>query len=103
VLKLIGVFAEHLQPELAQARLARVRAVPLDGIRIGWAGSGRPGEPHYFRIQGADFLIEFDNSGGNHIHSVWRDFDGDFGRDVLGEHYRKAEGSGHRHRPPTSP
>lgn len=97
VLKLIGAFADHLQPELAQARLARVRAAPLEAIRVGWAGSTQPRQPHYFRIQGANFLIEFDNSGGNHIHSVWRDFDGDFGRDVLREHYRRAEGSGHRH------
>lgn len=96
-LKLIAAFADHLQPELAQARLARVRAAPLASIRIGWAGSTQPGRPHYFRIQGASFLIEFDNSGGNHIHAVWRDFDGDFGRDVLGEHYRRAAGSGHVH------
>jgi hypothetical protein len=95
-LKLIGAFAEHLQPELAQARLARVRAGSLGTIRVGWAGSTQPREPHYFRIQGANFLIEFDNSGGNHVHSVWRDFDGDFGRDVLREHYRGAAGT-HRH------
>jgi hypothetical protein len=25
---------------------------------------------------------------GNHIHSVWRDFDGDFGRDILREHLK---------------
>lgn len=103
LLKLVAAFADHLQPELALARLARVRAAPLDGIRMGWAGSTQPGQPHYFRIQGASFLIEFDNSGGNHIHSVWRDFDADFGRDVLGEHYRQAEGSAHRHRAATSP
>ena len=96
-LKLIGAFADHLRPELAQARLARVRAAPLDTLRIGWAGSTQPGRPHYFRIQGANFLIEYDNSGGNHVHSVWRDLDGDFGRDVLREHYRRAEGSPHRH------
>ncbi|MGM9485526.1 DUF3500 domain-containing protein [Roseateles sp. NT4] len=90
VLKLIAAFADHLQPDLAQARLERVRRAPLDGIRMGWAGSTQPGQPFYFRIQGAAFLIEFDNSGGNHVHSVWRDFDGDFGRDVLAEHYRKA-------------
>lgn len=94
-LKLIAAFADHLQPDLSQARLARVRAAPLDAIRIGWAGSLKPGEPHYFRIQGASFLIEFDNSGGNHIHSVWRDFDGDFGRDVLREHYRRAADGEH--------
>ncbi len=92
VLKLIGAFADHQQPELAQGRLARVRAGSLETIRVGWAGSTQPREPHYFRIQGANFLIEFDNSGGNHVHSVWRDFDGDFGRDVLREHYRGAEG-----------
>ena len=44
-----------------------------------------------------NFLTEFDNSGGNHIHSVWRDFEGDFGRDVLRDHYRGAEGTAHRH------
>jgi len=92
VLKMIGAFADHLQPSLAQGRLARVRAGSLETIRVGWAGSTQPREPHYFRIQGANFLIEFDNSGGNHVHSVWRDFDGDFGRDVLREHYRAAEG-----------
>ena len=97
VLKLIGAFADHLQPDLTEARLMRVRAAPLESIRVGWAGSDQPRQPHYFRIQGANFLIEFDNSGGNHIHSVWRDFDGDFGRDVLREHYRGAEGTTHRH------
>jgi hypothetical protein len=96
VLKLIGAFADHLQPTLAQARLARVRAHSLETIRVGWAGSTQPREPHYFRIQGASFLIEFDNSGGNHVHSVWRDFDGDFGRDALHEHYRGTDG-GRRH------
>lgn len=90
LLKLMAAFADHLQPELAQARLARLRASSLDGIRMGWAGSTEPGRPFYFRIQGPGFLIEFDNSGGNHVHSVWRDFDGDFGRDVLADHYRRA-------------
>ena len=39
--------------------------------------------------EGSKFLIEFDNTQNqaNHIHSVWRDFDGDFGVDVLAEHY----------------
>jgi hypothetical protein len=96
LLSLISAFAEHLKPELAQARLARVRAGGLGSLRFGWAGAVEPGEPYYFRIQGAGFLIEFDNSGGNHIHSVWRDLAGDWGRDVLGEHYRQA-GPDHRH------
>ena len=45
--------------------------------------------PHYYRIQGKSFLIEYDNSqnNANHIHVVWREFKGDFGRDMIGEHY----------------
>jgi Protein of unknown function (DUF3500) len=100
LLKLIGAFADHLQPELADARLARVRAGALESIRFGWAGSTARGEPFYFRIQGATFLIEFDNSGGNHVHSVWRDYAGDWGRDVLAEHYRRAQDDGQPHRKP---
>lgn len=96
LLRLVAAFAEHLRPELAEARLARVREGDLATLRFGWAGSAKPGEPHYFRIQGANALIELDNSGGNHIHAVWRDFAGDWGRDVLREHYRRT-GLPHRH------
>jgi hypothetical protein len=91
LLSLVSVFAEHLRPELTQARLARVRANDgLQTLRFGWAGAVEPGQPFYFRVQGAAFIIEFDNSGGNHVHSVWRDVDGDWARDVLAEHYRDA-------------
>jgi hypothetical protein len=101
LLRLVTAFAEHLRPQLVEARLARVRAGGLPGIRFGWAGSLERGRPHYFRIQGAGFLIEFDNSGGNHIHSVWRDFDGDWGQDVLAEHYRRSRAApGHVHGAP---
>ena len=49
----------------------------------------------YYRIQGPTFLIEFDNSGGNHVHSVWRDLTNDWGEDVLAAHYADAHvGSG---------
>jgi len=38
----------------------------------------------------ADFLIELDDTqdDANHIHSVWRDFTGDFGGDLLDQHYQ---------------
>lgn len=53
-----------------------------------WAGEFEKGAPHYFRIQTPQFLIEYANTqnDANHAHLVWRDFDGDFGRDVLREH-----------------
>jgi hypothetical protein len=58
-------------------------------IWFAWAGGIDRGQPHYYRLQSSTFLIEYDDTqnGANHIHSVWRDFDGDFGRDLLKDHY----------------
>ena len=92
--KLIEVYAGSFEPGLAQARLARAKKDGIEAIRFGWAGSTARGKPHYYRVQGPLFLIEYDASqnDGNHIHTVWRDFSNDFGRDLLREHY-----AAHRH------
>ena len=57
-----------------------------------WAGGEEPGQGHYYRIQSPSFLVEFDDTQdhANHIHSVWRDLDGDFGLDLLKEHYQSS-------------
>ena len=92
--QLIALIEEHAGAHvapLAQERLARLRAAGLDAIRFAWMGARERSEAgHYYRIQGPTFLIEFDNTQNraNHIHQVWRDFKGDFGRDLLAEHYR---------------
>ena len=59
------------------------------GMHFAWAGGFEPGEGHYYRIQTPDFLFEYDNTqnGANHIHAVWRQFEGDFGADLLRRHY----------------
>jgi hypothetical protein len=66
------------------------RAIDIPSLKFVWMGSSEFGEPHYFRLQGGDFVFEFDNvqNNGNHVHSVWRDMGSDFGTDVLAEHYR---------------
>jgi hypothetical protein len=88
--KLLDVYLSRVSPELAQARLDQVKKAGMDTITFGWAGVADVGGPHYYRVQGPTFLIEYDNTqnNNNHIHSVWRDFAGDFGRDVLREHYK---------------
>ena len=70
---------------MARDAFARIERAGLARPPFGWAGSTRPGVPHYYRLQGPTFLLEFDNSrdSGTHIHSVWRDFDHDFGRHLL--------------------
>jgi len=75
-------------------------------VRFGWAGGTRVGEGHYYRIQGPTFVIEYDNTqnGANHVHSVWRDLDADFGGDLLRRHYAESpHHAGERPREPDSP
>ena len=83
--EIVETYLASLPDDLADA--ARPRAMPdgVAGIRFGWAGSFEPRQPQYYRLQGETFLLEFDNSrnSGTHIHSVWRDFDQDFGRHLL--------------------
>jgi hypothetical protein len=92
LVRLIDEYLSRMADELAASRRARIEASDLSRIGFAWAGSLEAGKPHYYRVQGPTFLIEYDNTqnNANHIHSVWRDFDGDFGRDLLREHYRDA-------------
>jgi hypothetical protein len=92
LMALLRVYIDRMRPELARAEIEKITAAGLDGIHFAWAGSSEAGAPHYYRIQGPTFLVELDNTqnNANHVHSVWRDFDGDFGADVLAEHYAAA-------------
>lgn len=88
--KLIDVYTGFMAADIAADRTARFKKAGVEKIGFAWAGSTEKGAKHYYRIQGPTFLIEYDNTqnDGNHIHSVWRDFDGDFGRDLLREHVK---------------
>jgi hypothetical protein len=88
LMKLIAVYTSQMSEDLASERMTQVKKGGIEKIGFAWAGPIEPGEKHYYRVQGPTFLIEFDNTqnNGNHIHSVWRDFAGDFGRDLLREH-----------------
>jgi hypothetical protein len=91
LLSLIQEYASAQPAAVAEARLARVKA-GLGGVKFAWMGGLEKREGHYYRIQGSTFLIEYDNTqnGANHIHCVWREFKGDWGKDLLAEHYRTA-------------
>lgn len=92
LMQLIEVYTGVMHPDLAADRLARLRSAGVEHIAFAWAGGVERGAKHYYRVQGPTFLIEFDNTqnDGNHVHSVWRDFRGDFGRDLLRDHLRNA-------------
>ena len=58
-------------------------------MQFAWAGGLKPGDPHYYRLTGPTFIVEYDNTqnNANHIHTVWRDLQNDFGEDILKKHY----------------
>jgi hypothetical protein len=88
LMALIETYTSNMEADIAAERIAKIKAAGLDKIRFAWLGERAIGKKHYYSVQGPTFLIEFDNTqnDGNHIHSVWRDFNGDFGRDILREH-----------------
>jgi hypothetical protein len=91
LLQLIDAYTSVVADDLAAERMAKLKAAGLEKITFAWAGPTEKGAKHYYRVQGPTFLIEYDNTqnDGNHIHAVWRDFQGDFGRDLLREHLRQ--------------
>jgi Protein of unknown function (DUF3500) len=85
VLEIVRTYLANHPAAMSRERLARIERAGIARTWFGWAGSTRPGVPQYYRLQGPTFLLEFDNSrnSGTHIHSVWRDFERDFGRHLF--------------------
>ncbi|MBX3734197.1 MAG: DUF3500 domain-containing protein [Verrucomicrobiae bacterium] len=92
--RILAEYVGRLRGELAAADLGKIRKAGLGSIVFAWAGGLEPGQGHYYRVHGPTFLLEYDNTqnDANHVHAVWREFQGDFGRDILAEHYRTGHG-----------
>jgi hypothetical protein len=92
VWNLVKAYVQRARGEIAGADLMKINAAGRDNIHFAWAGGTERGQGHYYRIQGPSFLIEYDNTqnNANHIHCVYRDFNEDFGEDLLQKHYQEA-------------
>jgi hypothetical protein len=58
-------------------------------MHFAWAGPGEVGAPHYYRLQSPALVVEYDNTqnGANHVHTVARHPENDFGLASLGLHH----------------
>lgn len=92
---LLSTYVGRINDDLADDEMAKVNSA-FDDLHFLWAGGTEVGVPHYYRVQGDDFMAEYDNAQrqGNHVHTVWRDLSNDFGGDPLAQHYTEA---GHPH------
>lgn len=97
--KLLHVYSDRMTESAAREQLDRIERAGFDKLHFGWAGSIEPGKPHYYRVHGPTVLIEYDNTqnNANHIHSVWRDLERDFGGDLLRAHYQAHQSDDHGH------
>lgn len=82
---LVRYYLDRLHSDLADDEFD---ALDLERLHFAWEGSAKRGEGHYYRIQGPELLIEYDNTANdaNHAHSVWRRRSGDFGDDLIAAH-----------------
>jgi hypothetical protein len=84
--KLLAAYSGHLADDIASAQMKEIDDIGIERVYFAWLGALQPGVGHAYRVQGPTFLLELvnfqsDPSGNpaNHIHSVWRSLDGDFG------------------------
>ena len=91
LLAVVKAYVERNRPELAKEDLRKIEQSGIEKLYFAWAGGIEKGEGHYYRVQGPTFLLEYDNTqnNANHIHAVYRDFENDFGEDLLRKHYRE--------------
>lgn len=89
---LIEEYLKNLEKEYANLIMGKIEASGIDNIYFAWMGSQEKNNPHYYIVNGPDFIIEYDNVGGigsegNHIHAIFREKNNDFGIDILKNHY----------------
>jgi len=89
LMDLINVYIKRYNLPFANTYLKKIMSIGFENTKFSWAGSTEISEGHYYTIKHDLFLIEYDNvqNGANHIHSVLRDFEGDYGEDILRNHY----------------
>jgi len=79
--ELLSEYLKNLPADIEAERRAKISAAGLDKIYFAWYGLSELSEPHHYRIQGPSFVVEYNNTqnNANHVHSMWRNLEGDFG------------------------
>ena len=80
-------WAKWLRVDLAEAEIKRMEQ-GLGQMRFAWMGDTGEDDPHYWRIVGPHFAIEYvaPERDPDHVHAIWRDLENDFGGDLLRKH-----------------
>ncbi len=92
LMKLVKEYILRMPEDVADERMNLIEKEGKKYIHFAWAGFKEPGKPHYYRLHGPSFFVEYDNTqnNANHIHTVWRDIQNDWGEDLLKQHYERS-------------
>jgi len=86
---LLAVLCATAAPGVVSTAAAQARSTDATKWEVPRTPDGHPD------LQGnwTNVPLEYDNvqGGANHVHSVWRDPENDFGDDLLRGHYEEAE------------
>ncbi len=89
--ELITVYLMNYSQEIADRLIKSIEVAGFGQFYFAWAGALQWGKGHYYRVQGDDLWIEYDNTqnNANHVHTVVRSLSNDFGEDLLKNHYEE--------------
>ena len=97
LIQVVHEYIDRLPDEVAAIERRKLREGSVNDIHFAWAGGEERRMPHYYRVHGPFFFVEYDNTqnNANHIHSVWRHIEDDFGVDLIRLHYNKSDHHDH--------
>jgi hypothetical protein len=95
LLALVDEYVRNADFDAAERHLDAIQQAGLDQLHLSWRGSTNDvRSPFYYRIHGPRLIIEFAVQESNHVHTIMRDPQNDYGMDWLGLHYEEHAWSG---------
>jgi hypothetical protein len=78
--ELLGEYLSVMPAQVVRDRMKAIEKAGMADIRMGWWGDADVNKRHHYVIQGATFIIEYNNTqnDANHVHSIFRSLEGDF-------------------------
>ena len=95
LLALVDEYVRNADFAAAERHLDAIQRAGLDQLHFSWRGPTNDfRSPFYYRLHGPRLIIEFAVQEPNHVHTIMRDPQNDYGMDWLGQHYEEHTWSG---------
>ena len=87
---LVAEYVRNADFDAAERHLDAIEQSGVSQLHFSWRGpTNDPRSPFYYRLHGPRLIIEFAVQEPNHVHTIMRDPQNDYGADWLGRHYEE--------------